>query len=1327
MSLSCAIYPKVKKQDGTLAKSKLFTDLLLAFPRNKAKEIYLKTKSNQFNNDLFELDELNEPTLKSLLEKSNVGKDINVKYLIDNLKKKYHIDTEYEYNQENIHFINKIILDFIKNSPFTNFFNIESLVKTNEDNKKLIVLQLNRSKNIKETQKESIRNAQYSEHLNNRLIQILEEHGITVGQLTNLEERLGISGVTDFSMLKKVSDGLIQLIRIAKGEKGQQALPEEFSHFAIEALYDNALIQRLLNLLYNNDKLVKEIIGDTYQEYSDKYEQDKYTLAKEAAAKLLSKHLTQQSIPEKPYKSLLSRVITAIKNFFSQFNENDIMNAQIEADKVASDLVKGILSETINEYDIEKISTSNKFYNLEKENDKDSQILAKIILNEKKRLAIYRKSNVENIEEWNKKQEVFIKELEKSLNRKQNIQGIFEFIKEALQKLNALEHKLDSLNSNSEEMFKTLRQIRNYYYSYKNMLDLINKRSLTEIKNEDSQWFSRGRMEIEQMSSLLDNIKAKYEIYAIPAFTKFFEPFVGKEIVIPFGDKKGKKITVEDLFNPEMPIEEISFFDRWLDSMADSSNFILKGFDQITKQAKGLARLRFVEVSKRISNAATKLEKAGITDTDWMFKRDPDGNLIGEYIMPISYKGFRSAKKEAFTKIKEKYSDPDTIKKQMAIWLRDNTVKDQEGKYIPNDKYKDPDFEAIKNNPAKYEYWKTMIALKKELDLMLPKSVTNVSRTIKIRKDLIERIRDKTDLKDKGISIWEGIKDAWIDRSDDTMTGEVTTLQDFEGYKFQYLPIYYTSLRTGESENDISTDVNSTMQAYALMALNFKYMSNVIDQLELGRSLLRDRRVQETNGNKGLVSKIKGVTEKVTKPQGTSNFQQRLETFFEMQVYERYIKNEGTFGDTKISKAKTADNINKLTALYSLALNFLNGISNVTTGNIMMHIEGIARRFFTNSDIVKADAIYGKELISYLGDIGSRVKKSKLALFDELFNVMQDYETEAKELDWYMKNRFRRLIDSNALFFFNNSGEHWMQNRTALALALNYKLKDRQGNEVNLWDAFEVVPINPNNLEAGNMLKLKEGLTKLDGTEFTDLDIEAFSRKSASINQHMHGIYNFEDRNALQNVGLGRMAILFRKWIKPSLNKRFDKVSYNYDLDDWTEGYYRTMGRFVLQMIKDVKSGQSDLANRWNELHPIERENIKRGGLELGIFLIVSLALGLIDWDDYEDSYTKSLIRYQLNRLATELGAMTPTHKMLEEGFTILKSPAAGIKTLETVTNLLKLVNPSSYYDENRFQSGRYKGKTRAYKYAVEAIPFVRTINRDLDPTEIAEFYERTF
>ena len=61
---------------------------------------------------------------------SNTTYKLNLKWFIDNLKKKHHIDTEYEYNQENIHFINKIILDFIKNSPFTNFFNIESLVKT---------------------------------------------------------------------------------------------------------------------------------------------------------------------------------------------------------------------------------------------------------------------------------------------------------------------------------------------------------------------------------------------------------------------------------------------------------------------------------------------------------------------------------------------------------------------------------------------------------------------------------------------------------------------------------------------------------------------------------------------------------------------------------------------------------------------------------------------------------------------------------------------------------------------------------------------------------------------------------------------------------------------------------------------------------------------------------------------------------------------------------------------------------------------------------------------------------------------------------------------
>jgi hypothetical protein len=96
----------------------------------------------------------------------------------------------------------------------------------------------------------------------------------------------------------------------------------------------------------------------------------------------------------------------------------------------------------------------------------------------------------------------------------------------------------------------------------------------------------------------------------------------------------------------------------------------------------------------------------------------------------------------------------------------------------------------------------------------------------------------------------------------------------------------------------------------------------------------------------------------------------------------------------------------------------------------------------------------------------------------------------------------------------NNAGEHWMQNRTSLALANTYKMKSPQGKIVSLWDAMEVVYLD-NNKKTGAKLQIKEGYTKEDGSAFTNDDIIKFSRKNAAINQRMHGIYNKADRSAV--------------------------------------------------------------------------------------------------------------------------------------------------------------------------------------------------------------------
>ena len=53
-----------------------------------------------------------------------------------------------------------------------------------------------------------------------------------------------------------------------------------------------------------------------------------------------------------------------------------------------------------------------------------------------------------------------------------------------------------------------------------------------------------------------------------------------------------------------------------------------------------------------------------------------------------------------------------------------------------------------------------------------------------------------------------------------------------------------------------------------------------------------------------------------------------------------------------------------------------------------------------------------------------------------------------------------------------------------------------------------------------------------------------------------------------QMFAIGRMCLMFRKYMKPSWDRRFGFSQYDPDLDVTTEGYYITTYRF-LKSLKD--------------------------------------------------------------------------------------------------------------------------------------------------------------
>lgn len=1350
MAKACAIIPQVRNKKGETVDSKLFKDLLSYFDNNRqeATRIYLITKSANFIqnwNPRLVMDDNNEPTISSLLKKTNLKDVINTQKVLKKLNNDighYHKTGRvklYLNNDKNYRELVQRTIQFNTSSEFREDY-VASVEKVLDSESNRVYI----SPVIRVRDKMNSINADnmaYNFNLNNRLRDILATHGISIGALTDLEKRRGVSGVADFSQAKDAATGLIEMIRLAEGIKGERALPEEFAHFAIEAMGDTPLINRLINNLSSNG-LVGDILGEDYDTYYTLYKGDEAKLAKEAAGKLLAKHLLQQeAIPSAPYKNLLERVINAIKNFFRSLDVSSIQKAMIEADrdfgKMAKDILTGQLDDVI---DVRNIASTEMYYNTQERVGRDKRLLQDIINNELKRLKIYEKRNPNS--QFSANQRLLIDKLEIELADNNEIEGIYAFLDNALEELQKVSNRLEVLRntpaSNLNERAKVLRDVRNYMYSYQRIADSVRQALREEEKETDNRYGQRVRVALDNVSRLLDDLSVDYNTLTMPLFVDFIKPFVGDSIMVPFGKYKGKTMTAESLV--KIADEDISFFDRWLDSMADSSDYMLKVMDQAVKRSKENARLKTIDVQKQLQAATIKLEQAGIKTTDWMFERDSKGNLSGNYISEINHALFRERMRIMFKSLNDKYGrnpvgqDAENYNKERKAWF-DVNMEVVDGKRQPKMSIY-ASMEYRKLNKAQKEYYNTIMDIKAKLDALLPDKYTKLTNAVAIRKDLLERVKSSDGVKSGAKQIWESIKDEFIRRSDDTDFGDKATVKDFEDREVQMLPIYYTKLKEGESPNDLSTDIVSTLTAYAAMANDFDEMNKVIDVLEVGRDLLREREVTQTRAGKPLVEKFKAVGRKVesklTKTGDKSRFMERLNDFFEMQVYGRYMADEGTFGKTNIDKGKVANFVNRMTSMNNLALNILSGISNVATGKVMMRIESMAGEFFNEKNTLKADRVYGQELPKFLAELGNRVKTNKLALWDELFNVMQEYEKDVKEVNFDRKTWFSRMFGTSALFFMNNAGEHWMQNRTSLALADAYKMKAPNGKITNLWDAMEVVYIDPNNKKLGAKLQVKKGYTKADGSEFTNDDIRKFSRKAAAINQRMHGIYNKADRSAVQRLAVGRMGIMFRKWIKPSLNRRFKSATYNYDLEAWTEGYYLTTGRFLNQLFQDLRKSQFDISSRWNEMTKTERANVIRAITEVSHFLAVMAAIGLIEWsDDRDRPWLVKMVEYQLRRLYTELGALTPTPAMVQEGLKILKSPAAGVNTVEKALNLLDLLNPFNYETFNGedaiLQSGPYEGKSKAQQSLLKSplAPMYNTVLRGIHIEDQIPFYKQ--
>ena len=1311
MAASCTISPQVKNKQGEIVDSQLWSDLRKVLPYQKARDAYLTIKGDEFigrygNSSKIQYDENGEPTYSSIANLVEFSSIIDIDSRILAERKKIKNSGPKEATRDNIDAADNVAISYNDSKERDKSFVATTSIYTDGDGSEKVRIDIGRyDNNFGSKMREMIN----KRRLNRKLRAMLESKGIHVDVLSELQQKIRrITGVTDFESSIVAASGMANTIQIARGRKGLDALPEEFSHFVVEALHDSPLIKRLYSLVLDNS-LASIILGDNYESYCLAYEQqlkdDEFVGYKKVFADNASRgdtlvehdeldrmlayeaigHLIYERIlaaeqvlePERistGAEYLIERLKTHFKNTLSDYDVNELYRAINEAQNVAGEFAESIMNGDLYEQvNTENVATTAKFYQLESEVKDKRELLFKLRENLRKRYQILRNSE----ETFDKKKEAkLIRRIEKNFIQAEYDLGILSWASNSLEQMKVLASQLEMVKV-SQDMPMNMRaqillNIKSYLQSYAVALDSI-MYGLREGFFEENPDITTI---VDELNEMVAQVNQDYSKLASPMMLEILREFVGDGIEIPYvkiKDKEGnitfgKKYTAEDLLAHAE--KDISVLDRWLDAAAESGDWMIRIMDNLAKKYKGESRLDTIAVKKQLQSAYNKLKASGYSDTEFVYEHDASGRVLPQYI----------------------------------------TIE-----------------QAERLSKPQRDYYVTVMNIKRELDALLPDGTTSLLKAPVIRKSYVERLKEafsNGDVSGAWEKTVESVKDGFLRRADDSdFGGELDGRKDFSGHAIERLPIYF--INGGEDMTDLSTDVTSTMLMYAKMANDYHNMSKCVYTLEFMRDNARQRKIYSDALSDN--EEAKAVAPTVEEARAGK----RMDDWFSSQVYGRYMKDEGTFGDTNIDKGKTANAINQLTALNKFALNILSGLSNVMTGSVMMRIESIAGQWFKMKDVFKADKIFWSQMLKYAGEIGIDNKTSKLALFDELFNVMQDWESEVAGKDM-QRSRMGHLMSSNSLYFINNAGELWMQNRTALALAQNYMLKDRDGNEINLWDAYDV---KINGAGVGELV-LKDGVTKLDGTEFTREDIIKFTNKAKSINQRMHGIYNYEDRSAAQATAIGRLGLMFRKWIKTSMNRRYGYARYNFDLEKTEEGYYRTVGRFIHQVFKDIKDGKMDLQLRFGEMDEYERTNFRRAFAEVGHLLLVGFAFALLKgWGDddddegFNDTWAYQQMEYQAKRLQTEIGAMTPGLRMPKEVLTILKSPAAAVSTAQGTLNFLQLISPIHWLTGQNtkvIESGKYRGHRQAYKLVMDSpfIPFKETIRRGLNPKEQISYYQ---
>jgi hypothetical protein len=573
-------------------------------------------------------------------------------------------------------------------------------------------------------------------------------------------------------------------------------------------------------------------------------------------------------------------------------------------------------------------------------------------------------------------------------------------------------------------------------------------------------------------------------------------------------------------------------------------------------------------------------------------------------------------------------------------------------------------------------------------------------------------------------------------------------------------------------KENVNLDLKNTVKVFINIALTHKYKKNIENEMLLAKEQLKQMKVKVTDAKGNTIGdKIKSITtgnfvEYEVSAKG-SNLENHFNQWLDSVFYEDFELDEGYLSD--ITKPLEA-----ITSFRNLGFNPFSGINNKLMGNIQARIESAGGIYYNYSDYRKARKDYMRNSLNFFSNRDKKTSDNYIDAYLKEFDILVSQEELGQETSGTLKSILEKAKSfKNTAYLMQHLGEHQVQNATLLAMSNSHRIIN--GKILNFNEFFEsfknkiIYDKNASKEEKENQLKkieennklkeeklqefenypsilesfeLKEGFAKLkEDIKLEEDELFKFKERVLGVNQRLHGIYNTEDAAVLQRYAIGRLAMQFRKWMRPGWNRRFGakfgKGFYNEKVRDYEEGMYITTFKFLsspfIENYKDYKNNKNEAADnafkaildgfndllfnskiRWHSLSEIEKANIKKTAIEFAFLLssisLAFLAVKLKGDDDEDDNKLLTYVLSQSNRLIGELS--TYNFGVLNEGGRLVTSPVAVLGTLGDVAKLGKnlILYPIRDEDERVYKSGIYHGQDKVFINTLELLPITKQI-----------------